>query len=90
MEKELRKHHKNHFSQAKDTPFNKQLLKNLTGFTAEGPLAAQLKEVTANLVEIEVDDYTKGILHKLNWKPLFPPKADTELQWEYVKHVYKI
>eukprot|EP00957_Ditylum_brightwellii_P208713 15358638-Ditylum_brightwellii.AAC.2 len=61
MEEEPRKHHKNHFSL-----FNKQSLKDLIGFILEGPLAAQLKEGTATLAEIEVDDYTKDILHKLN------------------------
>eukprot|EP00957_Ditylum_brightwellii_P000667 52298-Ditylum_brightwellii.AAC.1 len=62
----------------------------MIGFTAEGPLAVGLKKGTANIEELEVDEYTKGILEELKWKPHFSPKVETELRWEHIKHRYKI
>eukprot|EP00957_Ditylum_brightwellii_P184748 14071254-Ditylum_brightwellii.AAC.1 len=59
MEKVLMEHHKTNFSQAEGTLLTKSSLKDLIGYTAEGPLAKQLKDGTANIKEIEVDEYTK-------------------------------
>eukprot|EP00957_Ditylum_brightwellii_P139102 10602567-Ditylum_brightwellii.AAC.1 len=63
MEKNLKEYFKHHFSQAKPTPFCQQPLKILIRFTGENLLAQQLKKGTAELENIPVDKYTKGIFN---------------------------
>eukprot|EP00957_Ditylum_brightwellii_P186132 14170869-Ditylum_brightwellii.AAC.1 len=62
MNKELLQHHEKHFCQAEHTPFATQPQKDIIGFTAEGPLACQLKRRIAEIKSVPVDDYTKDIL----------------------------
>ena len=90
MEKYLLEHHQRHFSQATPTPFAQAPLKDLIGYSGEGPLAQEPKEGIANVDKVEVDQHTKDVLHELQWQPHFPPKVSDELNWHHVQHGFKI
>eukprot|EP00957_Ditylum_brightwellii_P156009 11874488-Ditylum_brightwellii.AAC.1 len=70
MNNELLQHHKRHFQQTEHMLFAMQPLKDLIGFTAEGPIACQLKCGIADIENITVDDYTKDTLQEFNGKRL--------------------
>eukprot|EP00957_Ditylum_brightwellii_P113002 8616829-Ditylum_brightwellii.AAC.1 len=75
MNEHLLAHHQHHFGQATNTPFTIAPLKDLMGYTAEGPLAQDLKNGTANIDAFEIDKYTKDMLQELQWKETDPTKT---------------
>eukprot|EP00957_Ditylum_brightwellii_P120071 9162534-Ditylum_brightwellii.AAC.1 len=90
MNAHLLEHHKRHFSQTYNTPFTVSPLNTLIGYTAEGPLALELKKGTCNIQELPVDPYTKYILKELQWKLIDPPKSCKDLSWQEVQQSFKL
>eukprot|EP00957_Ditylum_brightwellii_P176210 13417547-Ditylum_brightwellii.AAC.1 len=81
MNKELLDHHCCHFGQAQSTPFTVSPLKEQIGYTGEGPLARKLKDRTAKVEDLDLEEHTKGILKELTWKNHYPPKNSVEVDW---------
>eukprot|EP00957_Ditylum_brightwellii_P160645 12229764-Ditylum_brightwellii.AAC.1 len=64
-------HHMLHFGQAQSTPFTVAPLKELIGYMATRPLAKQLKEGTAKVKKLNLDEHTTDILEELTWQEHF-------------------
>ena len=62
MERHLQNHHNRHFRQAEKTPFAKEPLKTLIGYSADTQFAKELREGTADIENINTDEYTKDFL----------------------------
>eukprot|EP00957_Ditylum_brightwellii_P093467 7118272-Ditylum_brightwellii.AAC.1 len=90
MNRALLAHHRLHFGQAQSTPFTVSPLKELIGYTAEGPLAKQLKEGTAKVKELNLEEHTTDILEELTWQEHFPPKNSADMYWMQLCHGFKI
>eukprot|EP00957_Ditylum_brightwellii_P145850 11105768-Ditylum_brightwellii.AAC.1 len=65
MDHHLLEHHQCHFSQASPTPFASNPLNELIEFAADGLLARELNQGTADIAKLPVDQYTKNLLEEL-------------------------
>eukprot|EP00957_Ditylum_brightwellii_P139286 10615111-Ditylum_brightwellii.AAC.1 len=78
MNKALLDHHHHHFGQAQSTPFPVSPSKEQRGYTTEGPLARQLKDGTAKVEDLALEEHTTDILKELTWQEHYPPKNSAE------------
>ena len=90
MENNLIDHFGLHFNQAHPTPCAQPPLDEQIGFTGEGPLAQALKNGTANLQQLQVDEYTTDVLAEMQWNEECPPKISESLTWRDIQHGFKI
>eukprot|EP00957_Ditylum_brightwellii_P037424 2831434-Ditylum_brightwellii.AAC.1 len=74
MEKHLQNHHNRHFCQAEKTPFAKEPVKSLIGYSEDTQFAKELLEGTADIENINTDECTKDFLRGIKAHPTDPPK----------------
>ena len=79
MDQYLLEYHKKHFQQAEETLFTKEPLKFLMEYRGDTEFADRLREGTADIESLPVDQYTKDFLHEMSEKPTGPPPAQSEL-----------
>eukprot|EP00957_Ditylum_brightwellii_P114835 8756230-Ditylum_brightwellii.AAC.1 len=75
MENPLQNHHNCHFCQAEKMPFAKEPLKSLIGYSIDTQFAKELREGTADIDNINTDEYTKDFLRGINAHPTDPPEV---------------
>eukprot|EP00957_Ditylum_brightwellii_P196844 14997707-Ditylum_brightwellii.AAC.1 len=74
IKKHLQTHHNHHFCQTEKTPFAKEPLKSLIGYSADTQFAKEQCEGTADIENIKTDKYTKDFLRGINAHPTDPRK----------------
>eukprot|EP00957_Ditylum_brightwellii_P024406 1842696-Ditylum_brightwellii.AAC.1 len=90
MNKEILEHHCRHFGQAQLTPFTVSLLKEQIGDTTEGPLVRKLKDGTAKVEDLDLEEHITDILKEFTWKDHYPPKNLAKVDWMQLRQGFKL